>query len=408
MTPRRRVCFVTTFYPPHNFGGDGLAVQRLARGLARHGYDVTVLCDTDAFTVLSPQEPGPIEPEPDGVAVVRLSSHMPTLSTLLTQQLGRPVFNARRLRAHFEHGRYDAVIFNNASLVGGPGILPYAGQVPSIYIAHEHWLVCPTHVLWRHDREPCDRRECLRCQLHYHRPPQLWRRTAWFTRQLESVTRFVALSEFSRAKHREMGLRREMDVLPLFLADTPAVADPDADRSPHHRPYFLFVGRLERIKGIEDAIDAFAGDGPADLLIIGRGSQSDGLQARAAGHHRVHFLGFRAPHELGRYYRHAVASIASSRGFETFGYTVIESFEHGTPVIARRIGSLPELLAQSGGGRLFETAADLRGAVDEFSASPGLRAELGRKGREALAARWSEHVVVPRYAALIESLQPQP
>ena len=32
-----RVCFVTTFYPPFNFGGDGLYVQRLARGFAGSG-----------------------------------------------------------------------------------------------------------------------------------------------------------------------------------------------------------------------------------------------------------------------------------------------------------------------------------------------------------------------------------
>ena len=48
-----RFCFLTTFYPPHNFGGDGIAVQRLARGLVRAGHQVTVVHDTDAFAALS-------------------------------------------------------------------------------------------------------------------------------------------------------------------------------------------------------------------------------------------------------------------------------------------------------------------------------------------------------------------
>ena len=52
-----RFCFVTTFYPPYNFGGDGIGVQRLARALARRGHDVTVVSDTDAFATLSPTLP---------------------------------------------------------------------------------------------------------------------------------------------------------------------------------------------------------------------------------------------------------------------------------------------------------------------------------------------------------------
>src|ERR1700682_4580848 len=43
-----RFCFITTFYPPYNFGGDGIAVQRLARALIRRGHCVTVIHDVDA------------------------------------------------------------------------------------------------------------------------------------------------------------------------------------------------------------------------------------------------------------------------------------------------------------------------------------------------------------------------
>jgi glycosyltransferase involved in cell wall biosynthesis len=401
----RRVCLMTTFYPPYNFGGDGIAVQRLARGLARHGCEVTVVHDADAFTVLSPREADPIVDDSPGVRVITFRTHLPTVSTLLTHQFGRPVMNRRRLRRTIADGRFDTIFFHNASLVGGPGLLPFAQGVPSIYVAHEHWLVCPTHVLWRHNREACDRRQCLRCQLRYHRPPQLWRNTAWFNRQLESVNRFVALSEFSRAKHRAMGFPREMDVVPLFLPDETGPPEPLYDVPPHSRPYCVVIGRLESIKGVEDAIDAFAGDGPADLLVIGRGSRADELQARAARHHRVHFLGFRPLSQLGRYYRHAVASIAPSRGFETFGFTVIEAFSHGTPVLARRLGSFPELIDQSGGGRLFDTVGQLRQLVDELASSPDQRRTLGERGRSALAARWSEGAVIPRYLALIDQVQ---
>jgi hypothetical protein len=47
-----RFCFLTTFYPPYNFGGDGIGIQRLARGLARQGHHVTVVHDVDAYRLL--------------------------------------------------------------------------------------------------------------------------------------------------------------------------------------------------------------------------------------------------------------------------------------------------------------------------------------------------------------------
>ena len=47
-----RFCHLTTFYPPCNFGGDGIGVQRLCRALARRGHHVTVVHDVDAYNAL--------------------------------------------------------------------------------------------------------------------------------------------------------------------------------------------------------------------------------------------------------------------------------------------------------------------------------------------------------------------
>ncbi len=61
-----RFCFLTTFYPPHNFGGDGIGVQRLARGLVKAGHRVTVVHDVDAYNLLHKgAEPAEVQ-EPAG------------------------------------------------------------------------------------------------------------------------------------------------------------------------------------------------------------------------------------------------------------------------------------------------------------------------------------------------------
>ena len=53
-------CMVTTFYPPHNFGGDGIYVHRLSNELARRGHRVTVVSAPDAHVLLG----GTAGPEP--------------------------------------------------------------------------------------------------------------------------------------------------------------------------------------------------------------------------------------------------------------------------------------------------------------------------------------------------------
>jgi glycosyltransferase involved in cell wall biosynthesis len=268
-------------------------------------------------------------------------------------------------------------------------------------MAHEHWLVCPTHVLWRHGREACPGRQCLRCVLRHRRPPQLWRRAGYLERRLQHVDAFIAMSEFSRSKHREFGFPHEMEVVPDFLPQLGG-GSADVGPPPHHRPYFLFVGRLERIKGLDDVIPVFRRYPDADLLIAGAGRHEAALARLAAGLPQVKFLGRVGWDRLARYYAHAIATIVPSICFETFGMVIIESFQQGTPVLARRIGPFPEIVQRARGGELFLTADDLVAAMRRLQAEPDRRAQLGRAGREAVDAYWSESVVVPRYLEVVK------
>ena len=397
-----RFAFLTTFYPPYNFGGDGIGIQRLARGLVRAGHHVTVIHDADAYLSLANGPPPTGEPEPDGLEVVSLRSRLGVVSPLLTQQTGRPIVHGPRIGRLLADGAFDVINFHNVSLVGGPGLFRY-GEAIKLYMAHEHWLVCPTHVLWRKGREVCTGRQCLGCQLHYKRPPQWWRWTGLLERELRHVDRFIAMSEFSRDKHHEFGFPREMDVLPYFLPDAAAEPPVTAGESPHPRPYFLFVGRLEEIKGVQDVLPSFAGEGEADLVVAGDGEFGAELRRQAAGNPRVRFLGRVAPSDLGAWYRHAVGLLVPSRCFETFGIILLEAFRQSTPVIARRLGPLPELLAASGGGETFETGPELEAAMARLLQDRGYRDQLAQAGRRALETLWSESTVVPRYLDIVRA-----
>ena len=409
-----RFCHLTTFYPPYNFGGDGVGIQRLARALAKRGHHVTVVHDKDAYDMLAPgSASGGRSPEaevdPHGVEVIPLESGLGKLSCLMTQQTGHPVANGRRIRKILGRGRFDVINHHNASLIGGPGIWRL-GDAVKLHMAHEHWLVCESHVLWRHGRERCDARECLRCVASYRRPPQLWRRTGAIERHGRHVDAWIAMSEFSRKKHAEFGFPFDMEVLPYFLPDPPESeggVDPerppqvDPAERPNERPYFLFVGRLEKIKGLQDVIPLFREDRGADLLITGTGEYEGELRRLAEGIASVRFLG-RVPYEqLMRTYRHALALIVPSICFETFGIILIEAFTNGIPVIARRLGPLPEIVEGSGGGELFSDAGELLAAMEGIRSDPAHRARLVASGWRAYTERYTERAVVPRYLDVV-------
>ena len=402
MTPRR-FCLLTTFYPPFNFGGDGIDVQRTARALVARGHTVTVVHDVDAYQWLRGARLPPQPVDQDGVEVIGLRSRLGVVSSVLTHQTGHPIVHRRRIARLMRERQFDVVVFNNVSLVGGPGLLSFGGDALKVYIAHEHWLVCPTHVLWRFNREPCDARKCVRCVLSYRRVPQIWRYTGALERRLPDIDLFIARSEFSRRKHQEFGFRPEMRVLPYFLPGViPERLNRKPELRPHERPYFLTVGRLTRIKGFDSLIPAFRRYPDADLLIVGDGEELEPLKALARDVPNVRFMG-RIPNEdLGLYYQHAVAAIMPSRGYETFGIVLIEAFRWGTPVIARRVGPFPEIMEASGGGSLFSTEDELVAAMAGLQQDPAARERMGKSAYRACRELWSEEVVIGRVLELID------
>lgn len=402
-----RFCMVTTFYPPFHFGGDALYVQRLTDALLRRGHDVDVIHDVDAFRMLQKQ-PTPAAPNVETIqsggsssnrlTIHRLQSGLGRLGCLLTHQTGRPIVHGKRIRKILTGGGFDVIHFHNVSLVGGPGVLAY-GDALKLYTAHEHWLVCPTHVLWRHNRETCDGRQCLRCTLAHCRPPQWWRTTGLLEDKARHVDAFLSPSRFSIEKHAEFGFPYPMHQLPCFLP--PAGPAPTSSGSNGRRPYFLFVGRLEKIKGLQDVIGCFEDDTALDLLVVGTGSYEAALRQQASGKARVRFLGRKSPDELRSLYAHARAVIVPSLVFETFGMVVLEAFQQGTPVIARALGPLGEIVEESGGGLLFEDQPTLQDALNRLGDDAGFAQRLGQSGRQALQKNWSEAAVLPQYFDLI-------
>ncbi|MBA2642208.1 MAG: glycosyltransferase family 4 protein [Actinobacteria bacterium] len=395
-------CMVTTFYPPHHFGGDAMYVHRLSAELTRQGHDVTVVYPPDAYRALGGRAEHD-EPEESAVNVVRLDDRLGRVAPTLTYLTGRPALRAGQLRFVLESGQFDVVHFHNVSLVGGPGVLALGSGI-KLYTTHEHWLVCPMHVLWKNNSRPCERPQCFRCTLAFHRPPQLWRYGSLLERSAAHVDLFLSPSRFTIRMHRERGFEHPMRHLPYFI---PTASTPHAEPHEHGRPYYLVVGRLERLKGVHTLIEAFGRYDRADLLVVGDGTYAAELRRQAAGLRNVRFLGRRPFRELQALYAGAVAVLQPSVGYETFGMTVVEGFSQGTPAIVRDLGALPEVIEESGGGFIYRTNEELVAHMERLRVDPDLGRELGEQGRRAHAELWSPAPHLDRYLSIIEAEQGQ-
>ena len=404
-----RFCMITTFYPPYAFGGDAVFIHRLSNMLARHGHEVDVIHCVDSYRALARGPvPSGYSNEP-GVTCHGLVSGVGALSSLATQQTGFPLFKSRRIRRILDAKRFDVIHFHNISLVGGPMILRYGSGI-KLYTMHEHWLICPTHVLFKFKQEACLKPSCFRCQLTYHRPPQLWRYTGMLRASLRHVDAFISPSEFTLRRHHADGLDIPIVPIPNFTGreaeEPPPPGALDGVPLPA-RPFFLFVGRLEKLKGLQTVIPLFREGGEADLVVAGDGDYASELERLAAGCERIHFLGRLTPVQLRGVYGRAVALLVPSITFETFGQVIIEAYAARTPVIVRDLGPMPEIVAESGGGLVFRDDASLRIAMERLRADPALRNALGEAGYRAYRSRWTEEAHLERYLGLIRDIQGQ-
>jgi glycosyltransferase involved in cell wall biosynthesis len=145
-------------------------------------------------------------------------------------------------------------------------------------------------------------------------------------------------------------------VLPNFVTDWHRGEPHDvAEHS-----FFLYVGALERNKGISELISHFLSDGYyADkvLKVVGSGSQERMLRRQLGASEspdRVRLIGSQPREELFTLYDEAAALVLPSRSPENSPLACLEALCGGTPVVGTRIGGIPEIVSLISEKLLFD------------------------------------------------------
>ena len=337
-----KFCMVTTFFGAHSFGGDAAYVERLSQALCRRGHEVHVYYCVDAWRAVRGGHPPREYTPPPGLHLHPIQSRFGILSPLVTQTTGHPSSRPAHLRETLDAADTDVVHFHNISLVGGPGVLGIGANRRAVRLmtAHEHWLICPMHLLWKYDRQPCDAPNCLTCCLKGRRPPQ----ALAIHRARSNGVSATWTRSYSRAgtleEHRRRGLDAFVSLVhaPYFLPDD--WSRWDRERSPGNaRPPLLgAAGRLVKMKGFQRLIPLMRYLPEVDLRIAGTGPHEPALRAWPA---TCPTCGSRDSWAAGlaRLFHGARAVVVPSLFPETFGYVVLEAFAVGRrSLLMKRVG----------------------------------------------------------------------
>ena len=127
--------------------------------------------------------------------------------------------------------------------------------------------------------------------------------------------------------------------------------------------YIVYVGRLERIKGVHTLLAAMQSNPGINLKIIGDGFEEANLKSFKNGHslENIDFLGKLGKEEVSAIIKKSDFLVCPSEWYEVLGLTIFEAMLMGKPVIGADIGAIPESVIHGQTGLLFQpgNAADL-------------------------------------------------
>ena len=227
--------------------------------------------------------------------------------------------------------------------------------------------------------------------------------------------RFLTVSEFSARELRAAPARTRV----IYGGADPTRFHPEADAV---RRDILFVGRITPHKGVDVLIRALPQD--ARLLVAGstghdpRPPERDypALLRSLAADRDVKFLGAVSDDDLASLYRQAAVLVLPSlertvygrtvRVSELLGLSVLEAMASGTPVVASRLGGLPEVVQDDETGYLVEPGneAELRERLRELLGDSALASRLGGRAREVAVERFTWEACAARCLAAYEEL----
>ena len=194
----------------------------------------------------------------------------------------------------------------------------------------------------------------------------------------------------------------------LIFVSPPFVNIPhDKEITKSEEPIVLYVGRLFVEKGVEYAIRAVGEISNARLWVVGDGwdrQRLERLTTKLGLEGRVKFFGWVESAKLAELYFQATLTVLPSIWPEPFGMSGIESLSYGKPVVAFKVGGIPEWLADNKVGFLVPRAneKELAKAIKTLLDNSHLRDRFGELGRKLVEEKFNKETHLKKLLEIYE------
>lgn len=259
----------------------------------------------------------------------------------------------------------DIVHIHNIDLFISPSILPEIKKrsIPIIHTLHDYHLIAPTRGCMFHNNQICEitkPHKYYKAILHKCVRNSYLASTAFVIKQYihdafsfyNNIDVFIAPSIFLKKKYIEYGFDSNKIIhIPNFIDNNQYLSNHNSINN----KYILFFGRLSSEKGLITLLNTMKYLSNIKLIIAGSGSQYKELVnlKNRLNLQNVKFIGYKHKSYLFKLISGSRFTILPSLWYEVSGISILESFACSKPVIASKIGGIPEVITSGYNGLLF-------------------------------------------------------
>lgn len=378
-----KVCIITNTYSPDLIGGSNVYTNIIVKELRERNYEVVVI-------TASPDRKDSIKIH----GAIKIYSFHPLNISTCSEIGGRPILLQGLWTVLDIYNRYSYTKIVAILKKENPDIVHLHTplditlsafdavkkmKLPLVFTAHDYLLLCRRVVLLHGRGDICTNGNIHKfCRLYRILSKKI------VDKKAEMV---IFPSQFISRVFEMNGLFKgsKKSILPYPIKLTNNNIRKNIADISNHDLNILYVGSLTRHKGIQVLIEAVKQikKDNVSLMIVGSGRYKNKLENLAGADKRIKFYGNIRNEEIEGYYGKSDVLVVPSVWCEVFGIVILEAFRAGIPVIASRIGGIPEIVKHNYNGFLFDpgNVYQLKQILENLLENPKILMELGDNAR---------------------------